>query len=85
DAEKTTFMTNVLSSLINTFLIRKNNNGRNGVVYFERLRDRSFFNYVVKITFSGMVTSIGVVKSRKYLKRYKRLLEEKDLPPIEFE
>jgi hypothetical protein len=37
------------------------------------------------MTFSGMATSVGAVKNRKYLKKYKRLLEEKSLPPIDFE
>lgn len=82
---KSTFLGNVATFLVNTFIIKKNNNGRTGIVYFERLRDRSFFNYIVKMTFSGMATSVGAVKNRKYLKKYKRLLEEKSLPPIDFE
>ncbi|MBD0332766.1 MAG: hypothetical protein ICV66_08930 [Chitinophagaceae bacterium] len=80
DPDKTTFLTRTASFLANTFLIRKNNNGRTGLVYFERLRDRSFFNYIVKMTFSGMATSIGVKKNRKYLKQYKRELKQRNLP-----
>jgi hypothetical protein len=85
DQNKSTFFTNVLSSLLNTFFVKKNNNGRTGLVYFKRLRDRSFFNYIVKTTFSGIATSIGVVKNRKYLKKYKRELKDKNLPAIEFD
>jgi hypothetical protein len=64
-------------------VIKKNNDGRTGIIYFERLKDRSFFNYIVKMTFSGMATSIGVVKNRKYLKKYKKELKARNLPPIE--
>jgi hypothetical protein len=85
DAEKTSFFKNVISWAANAFLIKKNNNGRTGLVYFKRLRDRSFFNYIVKMTFSGMATSIGVIKNRKYLRKYKKELAERDLPPIDFE
>ncbi len=85
EESKSSFLGNVATFLVNTFIIKKNNNGRTGIVYFERLRDRSFFNYIVKMTFSGMATSVGAVKNRKYLKKYKRLLKEKSLPPIEFE
>ncbi len=83
--ENTTFVTKAISFLANAFIIKKNNNGRTGLVYFERLRDRSFFNYIVKMTFSGMATSVGAKKNRKYLKQYRRELKEQKLPPIDFE
>jgi hypothetical protein len=84
DLNKTTFLTRVATTLLNTILVHKDNNGRTGLVYFERLRDRSFFNYIVKMAFSGMATSIGIKKNRKYMKQYKRLIRNKELPPIEF-
>jgi hypothetical protein len=74
--------TKIITFLANTILIRKNNNGKPGIVYFERLRDRSFFNYIVKMTFSGMAASIGVKKNKKYIKQYEKQLELKKLPPI---
>lgn len=86
NADKSSFGGRVASFLANALFIHKNNDGRRtGLVYFERLRDRSFFNYIVKMTFSGMATSIGVVKNKKYLKKYKKGLAEKNLPPIDFE
>lgn len=84
DEVKSSLMNKVVSFLANTFLIKKNNKGRAGIVYFERVKDRSFFNYIVKMTFSGMATSIGVKKNRKYLKQYKRELRQRNLPPIDF-
>jgi hypothetical protein len=84
DEDNRTFSRNVISYLANLVLIKKDNDGRTGLVYFERLRDRSFFNYIVKMTFSGMATSVGVVKNRKYRKQYERELKENALPPIVF-
>ncbi len=83
--DKSTFLQNAISFLANTFIIKKNNSGRTGLVYFERLRDRSFFNYITKMTFSGMATSIGIKKNRKYRKRYNQELKDRALPPIEWE
>jgi hypothetical protein len=85
DATKTGFFGRIATFLANTLVIRKNNEGRMGIVYFERIKDRSFFNYIVKMTFSGMATSIGVKKNRKFLKQYRRELKQRSLPPIEFE
>ncbi len=85
EEDKSSFVGNVVSFLANTFIIKKNNNGRTGLVYFERLRDRSFFNYIVKMTFSGMATSVGAKKNAKYRKAYNRELNERSLPPIDFQ
>jgi hypothetical protein len=74
------FLGNVATFLVNTFIIKKNNDGRKGLVYFERLRDRSFFNYIVKMTFSGMATSVGAKKNRKYMKEYRRQLKNETTP-----
>jgi hypothetical protein len=82
ELNQTTFFARTATFLANAFVIRKNNNGKTGIVYFERLRDRSFFNYIVKMTFSGMASSIGVKKNKKYLKQYERQLDIKNLPPI---
>ena len=84
DPSKTNFMGRVANFLVNSFVIRKNNKGRTGLVFYERAKDRSFFNYLVKITFSGMATSIGVKKNRKYMKEYKRELKERNLPGFYF-
>ena len=82
--EKTTFKTRLITRIANTFVIRKDNKGRAGLVYFERLRDRSFFNYIVKMTFSGLATSVGFKKNRKYQRQYERELQNSNLPPINF-
>jgi hypothetical protein len=85
EPEKTTFSRKMASFLANRFVIKRNNKGRTGLVYFERLRDRSFFNYIVKMTFSGMATSVGVKKNKKFRKQYERELQNYNLPPIELQ
>jgi hypothetical protein len=82
ELNESTFLTKAASFFANTFVIRKNNSGKPGIVYFQRIRDRSFFNYIVKMTFSGMAASIGVKKNKKYLKQYERQTKTKGLPPI---
>ena len=82
--DQATFKNKMMSLIANTFVIKKNNKGRTGLVYFERLRDRSFFNYIIKMTFSGLATSVGFKKNSKYRKQYKRELQNRNLPPINF-
>jgi hypothetical protein len=82
---KTSFISRTLTFLVNTFLIKKKNEGTPGLIYFVRQRDHSFFNYVVKMALSGMSTSIGIKKNRKVRKMYERELKKKVLPPLEFE
>ena len=58
----------VTSLLVNAFVVRTNNERRNGLIYFKRLKDRSFFNYMNKIIFSGVATSVGAKKNNQYRK-----------------
>jgi hypothetical protein len=85
DETRSSFFRNMLSYMANAFVIKKNNNGQSSIVYFERRRDRSFFNYIVKMTFSGMASSVGVKNNKKYMRQYKKELEKGNLPPIRFE
>jgi hypothetical protein len=64
-----------MTAVANTFFIRKNNNGRESLMYFERLRDRSFFNYLIKMTMSGLASGVGVKKNKKALRQYRKELE----------
>jgi hypothetical protein len=83
EPDKTTFKTRLATFLANTLIIKKKNDGRTGLVYFERLRDRSFFNYLIKMTFTGLATSVGVKKNRKFSDQYERELKSRNLPPID--
>jgi hypothetical protein len=70
----------VVSFLANNLIIRKNNNGRKSLMYLERLRDRSVFNYIVKMTMSGIVSGVGIKNNKRILKRYHKDLERLQLP-----
>lgn len=69
--QKTTFLKKAESGLVNFFILKNNNNSRTGLIYFKRLKDRSFFNYLNKIIFSGVITSTGVKKNSRYKKEIK--------------
>jgi hypothetical protein len=71
------------SFLADAFVIKNKNEKRTGIIYFKRLRDRSFFNYIVKMTFSGIASSTGAKHSRKFLRHYRRELRGKEFPRIE--
>lgn len=61
----------LLSFFVNS-LIKNKNTDRKGTVFFNRLKDRSAINYLVKITLSGVSSSIGIKKSDKLAKKNKQ-------------
>lgn len=69
--EKRSFFRGAVNSLVNTIL-RNKNTDRKGTVFFIRLRDRSPINYLVKITLSGVGSSVGLGKNKRQLRRYLR-------------
>ena len=82
DPDESTFMQKVLSTVANTFIIRRNNKSRRGMIYTERLDGQSFINYIVKTTFSGVMTSVGVKRNNKYKKQYQQHIRQSKLPEI---
>jgi hypothetical protein len=83
--EKKRFLSGLITFIANSFVIRKSNTKKEGVVYFPRIRDRSFINYYIKIAMSGIASSAGAKKNRKLLRKYKRQLKIRQLPPIDFD
>ena len=69
ETSKSSLIKQVASLFVNTFVLKTNNEGRSGLIYFERLKDRSFFNYMNKIIFSGVATSVGARKNSQYRKK----------------
>ena len=74
----------LLTVLIN-LVVKNKNTSRTGTVFFIRKRDRSAINYLIKIALSGMTSSIGVKSNKSMLRKYKKELERRSLPPIDFE
>jgi hypothetical protein len=83
--EKKRFLKGLITFIANSFVIKNKNDKRTGVVYFPRLRDRSFINYYIKIVMSGVASSIGAKKNKKLLRRYQKQIKLRQLPPIDFD
>jgi hypothetical protein len=80
----TTAARNFLSRVINT-VVKNKNTSRMGQVFFIRKRDRSAINYLIKIALSGMSSSVGAKSNKKMIRKYKKELEQRKLPPIDLE
>lgn len=79
------FLNGLVNFLANSFVVKKNNKSRTGNVFFIRNRDKSAINYLIKIALSGMASSAGVKSNKKMIRRYKKELEKRNLPPIDFD
>lgn len=73
----------LLTFLANSFVIRNKNNQNPGIVFVIRNRERSIFNYLVKIATRGFQSSIGVGNNKKLTRQYKDEIKKKGLPQIE--
>lgn len=80
--EQKTLLTSLITFAANRFVVKTNNRKRIGQIYFPRNREKAVFNYWTKIALSGLASSVGAKKNKKYLKLYRRALKEKSLPPI---
>ncbi len=79
------FLQGLVTFIANSFVIKNENKKRSGVVYFPRLRDRSFINYYIKIAMSGVASSIGAKKNKRLLRRYQKQLKLRQLPPVDID
>lgn len=83
--DKKTFLQGLITFIANSFVIKNENKKRVGVVYFPRLRDRSFINYYIKIIMSGVASSVGAKKNKRLMKRYNKQLKVRQLPAIDLD
>ncbi|MET0392240.1 MAG: hypothetical protein ABW019_03825 [Chitinophagaceae bacterium] len=79
---KRSFVNGIITFVANT-LIKNENRDRTGTVFFQRLRDRSAINYLVKIALSGVTSSVGVKRNKKQVRRYRKEIRSRNLPLIE--
>lgn len=56
----------------NTFVIKNKNTSKKSAIFFERMRDRSIFQYIVRIFANGISTSTGLKSNKKTLRRIKK-------------
>ncbi|HMF71428.1 MAG TPA: hypothetical protein VK616_08120 [Flavitalea sp.] len=78
--EKKQLKSRITNFLVNTIL--KNSNKRQTVVFFERDPEKFVFNYWVKTTLSGLMTSVGIKRNRKMLKQYNKVRVKYSLPAL---
>ncbi|MES1220012.1 MAG: hypothetical protein ABUT20_31205, partial [Bacteroidota bacterium] len=79
------FLTGLKTFVANSFVIRNKNSSRKGRVFFLRNKERSSINYIVKIAMSGVASSVGAKSNRKILRRYKKELKLRNLPPYDYD
>ncbi len=68
------------SFLVNTFLLRQRNDSRPASIYFERYRERSFFNYLAKITLNGIGHATGLKHASRKTRRLAHAYSRKNRP-----
>ncbi|MCF3111617.1 hypothetical protein LL912_22715 [Niabella sp. CC-SYL272] len=67
------FKNRLISWLANALILRKNNRGKHSPLFFERLKDKSPINFLIKSSLEGIKSSIGVPgvkgRQRRYMRR----------------
>ena len=81
----TTVRRGLLSLLANSFIIKNKNVNRKSSVFFIRNRERSPINYLIKILMSGVNSSIGAKSNKKIMRQYKKELNQRNLPPTDYD
>jgi len=66
------------SFLVN--LLVRTKNSKTGIVYAERLREKSVFNFWARISLNGLLTSLGVRKNGAQVRKFYRTLKKHQLP-----
>jgi hypothetical protein len=82
---KKKFSTAIMNFIANNFVLKKSNRNRTGNVFFIRNREKSAFNYLVKILVSGLTTSSGAKGNKKIEQAYKKELRKRNLPPLDYD
>jgi hypothetical protein len=56
-------------------------NSKTGIVYAERLREKSVFNYWARMSLNGLLTNLGIRKNARQERRFYKGLDKSQLPP----
>jgi hypothetical protein len=62
-------------------LFVRGKNSKVGIVYAERLKEKSIFNYWARISVNGLLTNLGVRQNGKQVRRFYKGLQKNQLPP----
>ena len=78
DLPNQTFLNKLVSRVAMALVIRRNNKGKESLVFFERWQEKSPINYIIKTTLEGIKSGIGLPGAKKKLRKYnKRVASEK--------
>jgi hypothetical protein len=69
----------LISWLANIFV--RGQNSKTGLIYTERLKNKSVFNFWSRIALNGLMTNLGVRKNGKQVRKFYKGLEKYELPP----
>ena len=78
---KKKFLLSIENFLANSIILHKNNT-KESIVFFERDREKFVFNYWVKTSLSGLLSSIGIKGNKKYYKKYTSVKSTYSLPVV---
>jgi hypothetical protein len=81
DSSAKNVVTKSISFFANRIVHTKNRRGT-GDVFAERDSEKGFVNYWVKIVIGGVLTNAGVRTDKKQQRKYKKALNNHDVPPI---
>ncbi len=70
-----------LANFLANTIIKNQNTKRKGTVFFERWKDRSSINYLVKTTLSGITSSIGLQKSKREARKFRKEIKKLQVSP----
>jgi len=78
----------LVTALKNFFVglvIRNKNTRKTGTVFYIRNRERSSLNYLVQLAMSGISSSIGAKNNKKLMRKYKKEIQQRNLPAFEYD
>jgi hypothetical protein len=73
------FLAKVYNWLIN-IVVREEDHAGKSILFQERFRNRSIYNYWAKIAINGLLANLGIKKDKNQLRKYRRFIKENKLP-----
>ena len=71
-----------LMNFVANLLIDKKNAQKTGTVFAERVRERGFLHYWIRIVLGGALTNTGIRKNKKAEKKYRKAMKKDHVPEI---
>ena len=78
---KRSLLSGIKNFFVNT-IIKNKNSEKSSTIFFRRLRDRSAVNYLVKITFNGIINTVTGKQNKKKFRQNKVDIKKQHLPAI---